>query len=233
MGSQRWELHAQTNSADMMVTINMAGSVILVLVLVQLVQSEINEDLYKKGKREGRQDLGATPHRYWQDKTGVGAAKGRKNLYIYLNAYNPDRDGFCEIARQTANLVRTNQYPRRKGRSTYSGVPEAYMGGSYPVEYVDYESFPQEFSVGKDSELFGRFQDVSEVTEEEVKGRRGTLEINAVDKRPKCQPIGAQIDCRCGVSTSRPAGGWCALWKCEGIKSEANPVGHWACASWC
>merc|ERR1711874_527944 len=190
MGSQRWELHAQTNSADMMVTINMAGSVILVLVLVQLVQSEINEDLYKKG--------------------------------------------FCErIARQTANLVRTNQYPRRKGRSTYSGVPEAYMGGSYPVEYVDYESFPQEFSVGKDSELFGRFQDVSEVTEEEVRGRRGTLEINAVDKRPKCQPIGAQIDCRCGVSTSRPAGGWCALWKCEGIKSEANPVGHWACASWC
>jgi len=110
------------------------------------------------------------------------------------------------------------------------------MGGSsYPVEYVDYDSFPQEFSVRKESELFGTFQEVSEDPEEEVvKGRRGeVLNINAVDKRPKCQPIGAQMDCRCGISTSRPAGGWCALWKCGGIKSAANPVGHWECASWC
>ena len=30
----------------------------------------------------------------------------------------------------------------------------------------------------------------------EAKGRRGILRIDATDKRPKCQPVGAQIDCR-------------------------------------
>ena len=115
--------------------------------------------------------------------------------------------GFCDrIARQTANLVRTNQYPRvhgsnhkghRKGRSTYPGVPEAFMGGSYPIEYVDYDSYPQEFPIGKDSELFGTFQEVSEDPEYEIKGRSGpVLEIDAMDKRPRCLQIGAQLDCR-------------------------------------
>ena len=71
------------------------------------------------------------------------------------------------------------------------------MGGNYNVEYVDYDSLPQEFSVGKASEQFGTFQEVPEDPEYEVKGRRGpVLNINAEDKRPKCQPIGAQIDCR-------------------------------------
>ena len=73
------------------------------------------------------------------------------------------------------------------------------MERSYPVEYVDYENYPQEFAVGKDSEMFGTFQEVSEDQEYETKGRRGpvgVLKIEAVDKRPKCQPIGAQIDCR-------------------------------------
>ena len=71
------------------------------------------------------------------------------------------------------------------------------MGGNYNVEYVDYDSLPQEFSVGKASEQFESFQEVSQDPEYEVKGRRGpVLNINAEDKRPKCQPIGAQIDCR-------------------------------------
>jgi len=209
-----------------------AFSTILMLVVVELVISEYyNEERYKKGKQGQNEALGPIPPRFWQGETSAEVSKGRKNLFIYLNAYSPDRDGFCErIARQTAKLVKTNQYPKfhgkRRGRSTYEDVPEIFMGGSYPtVEYVDYENFPQEF---------GTFQEVSEVTPEDIKGRAGSiLEINAEDKRPKCQPIGAQIDCRCGVSASRPAGGWCALWKCEGIKFEANPIGHWSCASWC
>ena len=35
-----------------------------------------------------------------------------------------------------------------------------------------------------------------QILEMEAKGRRGILKIED-DKRPKCQPIGAQIDCRC------------------------------------
>ena len=35
--------------------------------------------------------------------------------------------------------------------------------------------------------------------ESELKGRRGVLRITGEDKRPKCQPIGAQIDCRFDV----------------------------------
>jgi len=63
-------------------------------------------------------------------------------------------------------------------------------------------------------------------------GRSGFLRIDATDMRPKCQPIGAQIDCRCGSTLSLPAGGWCALWKCDGIQN-VDTVGRWSCASWC
>merc|ERR1719342_706981 len=60
------------------------------------------------------------------------------------------KKGFCErIARQTANLVRTNQYPhtksknkgytRRGRRSPFSQEPNFLVGSNIPVEYVDYE----------------------------------------------------------------------------------------------
>jgi len=215
-------------------------SIFLLSLFVAAGFSDINEDLYKKGK----QLYGDEGSKLWNEEEDV--AKGRKNLYIYRNAYNPDRDGFCErIARQTANLVRTNQYPhlhksKNKGyhrgrRSTFPRVVDSFQSrSSYPVEYVDYDNFPQEFSANYDEDQNAAFEDVTMKEELGPKGRRGTvLNIDAQDKRPKCQPIGAQIDCRCGISSSRPAGGWCALWKCGGIRSASNPIGRWECASWC
>ena len=41
----------------------------------------------------------------------------------------------------------------------------------------------------------GNVEYVDQVMEEEARGRRGILKIQD-DKRPKCQPVGAQIDCR-------------------------------------
>merc|ERR1712106_1284107 len=87
------DLFLSENIMGKMVTINIARSAlisaVLILALVQAVKSDINEELYKKGKRQQRQHLGAIPPRYWQDKTNTGVEKGRKNLFIYLNAYNP------------------------------------------------------------------------------------------------------------------------------------------------
>ena len=125
---------------------------------------------------------------------------------MYLKNLFP---GFCErIARQTANLVRTNQYPhlhkaKNKGyhrgrRSTFPRVIDSFQSrSSYPVEYVDYDNFPQEFSLNYDEDQNVAFEDVTMKEDLGPKGRRGTvLNIDAQDKRPKCQPIGAQIDCR-------------------------------------
>ena len=48
----------------------------------------------------------------------------------------------------------------------------------------------------------GDIEYIDEIIDEDVpvdgieKGRMGSLLINGNDKRPKCQPVGAQIDCR-------------------------------------
>ena len=68
---------------------------------------------------------------------------------------------------------------------------------NYPKEYVkyDYEKYPQD----QGAEMFGTLQDVGQKQNQDTKGRRGLLDelnINTVDKRPKCLSIGAQLDCR-------------------------------------
>ena len=87
--------------------------------------------------------------------------------------------GFCErITRQTSQLVGSGQYGRRQGRAwDYYPVPDRSYSGN--IEYVD--------------EIMEDNQDMVEM---EDKGRRGVLKIVGVDKRPKCQPIGAEMDCR-------------------------------------
>ena len=120
---------------------------------------------------------------------------------------------------------------------SYFPVQEQVLSYSGDIEYID--------EVIDDDEMMEYMKD-----ESQLKGRRGVLRITGEDKRPKCQPIGAQIDCRfgvkvgklkielnniffrCGPSLNLPAGGWCALWKCGGIQ-EVDTIGRWECASWC
>ena len=75
--------------------------------------------------------------------------------------------------------MKTNQYPKRRGR-TSSYYPARKPGPSTVVEIVDYDQF---YNTGE----FERYR---------PRPRQETLVIDAEDKRPKCQPVGAQIDCR-------------------------------------
>jgi len=89
-----------------------AFSTILMLVVVELVISEYyNEERYKTGKQGQNEALGPIPPRFWQEETSAEVSKGRKNLFIYLNAYSPDRDG--EFSRSStvssANLTKHTQ----------------------------------------------------------------------------------------------------------------------------
>lgn len=75
----------------------------------------------------------------------------------------------------TANLVLFNFLVDEQTRSF----------NNQNMEYID------EFST---EVAFEQMSESDEVVE--AKGRRGVLRIDATDKRPKCQPVGAQIDCR-------------------------------------
>ena len=56
------------------------------------------------------------------------------------------------------------------------------------IEYID--------EVLEDDEAFNLMSDIESDGNVEAKRRRANLRIDAMDKRPKCQPVGAQIDCR-------------------------------------
>ena len=56
------------------------------------------------------------------------------------------------------------------------------------IEYID--------EVLEDDEAFNLMSDNESDGNVEAKRRRADLRIDATDKRPKCQPVGAQIDCR-------------------------------------
>ena len=56
------------------------------------------------------------------------------------------------------------------------------------IEYID--------EVLEDDEAFNLMSDIESDGNVEAKRRRANLRIDATDKRPKCQPVGAQIDCR-------------------------------------
>ena len=70
----------------------------------------------------------------------------------------------------------SGQYGRGQGRAwDYYPVPDRGYSGN--IEYVD--------------EIMEENQEMME-----GKGRRGVLKIVGDDRRPKCQPVGAEIDCR-------------------------------------
>ena len=71
----------------------------------------------------------------------------------------------------------------------YFLVDEQTRSFNQNIEYVDEYSTEVVFNQMSESDGDG-------VGHKEAKGRRGILRIDATDKRPKCQPVGAQIDCR-------------------------------------
>ena len=73
---------------------------------------------------------------------------------------------------------------------SYFPVQEQVLSNSGDIEYID--------EVIDDDEMMEYMKD-----ESQLKGRRGVLRITGEDKRPKCQPIGAQIDCRFGVKVGK------------------------------
>ena len=60
---------------------------------VKSIVSSLFKERYKTGKQGQNEALGPIPPRFWQEETSAEVSKGRKNLFIYLNAYSPDRDG--------------------------------------------------------------------------------------------------------------------------------------------
>ena len=73
----------------------------------------------------------------------------------------------------------------------YVLVDEQTRSFNQNIEYVD--EYDTDVAFKQMSESDG---DEVGPTHKEAKGRRGILRIDATDKRPKCQPVGAQIDCR-------------------------------------
>ena len=59
------------------------------------------------------------------------------------------------------------------------------------IEYID-----EVLEDDEDDEAFNLMSDNESDGNVEAKRRRADLRIDATDKRPKCQPVGAQIDCR-------------------------------------
>ena len=83
--------------------------------------------------------------------------------------------GFCQrISRQTSQLVGSGHHTRRGRGWAYYPVPVRRHPAN--VQYGD-EIFEKDQMMG-------------------TKGGKSVLHIIGIDKRPKCQPIGAQIDCR-------------------------------------
>ena len=111
---------------------------------------------------------------------------------MLLTAYlTDDHAGFCaRLTRQTSQLVGSGQYPRYGGGGGYSKRSTGY----YPARATDQEYYPVEYS----DEISLDQQMLEDLLREnhEAKRTRDVLKIIAVDKRPKCQPIGAQVDCR-------------------------------------
>jgi len=201
----------------------MKVTTVIIFSVIQFSKADINQNLFKRGKIGDNDGLSKIP---------------RLSHHFYVNAYDPERDGFCErIARQTARLVGKNQYNsfQRKRKSyfpiddqEFRVLDEDYVDSYYPDHYSDI--------FVENENNFNEYVDVDKIKAamytSHIEGRRGVIRIDKNDKRPKCQPVGAQIDCRCGPSLSLPAGGWCALWKCAGIQ-EIDTIGRWQCASWC
>ena len=120
---------------------------------------------------------------------------GRISQHFYINVNrNPDRDGFCaRLTRQTSQLVGSGQYPRYGQAGHYSKRSTGY----YPARGSDWDYYP----LGYSDEISLDEQMLESLVREnhqnlETKRTREVLKIIAVDKRPKCQPIGAQVDCR-------------------------------------
>ena len=127
---------------------------------------------------------------------------GRISQHFYINVNrNPDRDGFCaRLTRQTSQLVGSGLAGQRYSkRST----------GYYPARGSDQWDY---YPGGSSDEISLDDQILESLIREnhqrlETKRTRDVLKIIAVDQRPKCQPIGAQVDCRLDARNTRMRAG--------------------------
>ena len=130
---------------------------------------------------------------------------GRISQHFYINVNrNPDRDGFCaRLTRQTSQLVGSGQV--RSGQH-YSKRSSGY----YPAGGSAWDYYPGGYSeeISLDQTML---EDLHNLQAQRTRDRDQRLKIVAVDPRPKCQPLGAQVDCRCegGMRGCEPD------WSCE------------------
>ena len=122
---------------------------------------------------------------------------GRISQHFYINVNrNPDRDGFCaRLTRQTSELVGSGQYTRYGQAGHYSKRSTGY----YPARGSGWDYYPVGFSdeISLDEQMLeSLIRENNQNLETKRTRERDVLKIIAVDKRPKCQPIGAQVDCR-------------------------------------
>jgi len=143
--------------------------------------------------------------------TKIGAVLLLSSLAMVWGDYSKSSiAGMCKrISRQSANLV------GKRGRREVQ-LDEHLREGR------DYLKYPDVVDRGFAARNRGQERTVLQLVDE--------------DQRPKCQPIGESLGCRCDYTSGLPAAGWCALWKCKPAGAVQKPfevIGHWECATWC
>jgi len=152
----------------------------------------------------------------WGDYSKADKLPDRQqNQYKFSQSLLPHtpglwKEGMCKrISRQSANLV------GKRGRREVQ-LDEHLREGR------DYLKYPDVVDRGFAARNRGQERTVLQLVDE--------------DQRPKCQPIGESLGCRCDYTSGLPAAGWCALWKCKPAGAVQKPfevIGHWECATWC
>jgi len=162
----------------------------------------------------------------------LDAPQGAKELFIFLNAYSPDRHGMCQRITRQSNAAKAGG--RRGKRDAIETIETIETSQDLNQEDV-LEEDEIEIREGRNYHHHREQLDKQLASQLRIKERELAAEA-AQDKRPKCQPIGQQLDCRCDYSAPLPASGWCALWGCKPAGQVQQPfevIGHWECLSWC
>jgi len=143
----------------------------------------------------------------------------------------------ASILPHTSTLWKEGMCRRISRQSTAAGYRVVRVGREVEeVEKVEEEEPKNvEEREGKDYHHHRHKLD-QELASQQRAQERELQEQVAADKRPKCQPIGQELDCRCDFSSGLHSAGWCALWGCRpqgGVQQTFEVIGHWECLSWC